>query len=247
MSTILEIPDTEAILAGNLRMERESRGWTLAELATRSRVSRAMLSKIERCEASPTAALLGRLSAAFGLTMSQLFAGIESEPQGHVARADQQPVWQDPATGFLRRSLSPPGPVPLELVWGELPPGAEIAYPAASLAFIADQQLVVISGELMIVLGATSHALAAGDCLRFGPPKDVTFRNSGAARCRYVVALLRMTDFPGPRWIGSGGRRADLTAGMEPATTARHKRKLQPPRPDDGAIDSTPRIASSRR
>ena len=201
----MEIPDTEAILAGNLRMEREARGWTLAELAARSGVSRAMLSKIERCEASPTAALLGRLSAAFGLTMSQLFARIEGQPGGQVARADQQPVWRDPETGFLRRSLSPPGPVPLELVWAELPPGAEITYPAASLAFIADQQVVVISGELTIVLGSTSHVLAPGDCLRFGPPKDVTFHNPGAARCRYVVAVLRVAEHAGLRRIGNPG------------------------------------------
>ena len=200
----MEILDTEAILADRLHMERESRGWTLADLAARSGVSRAMLSKIERREASPTAALLGRLSAAFGLTLSQLFAHAEGQPGGQVARADQQPVWRDPETGFLRRSLSPPGPVPLELVWGELPPGAEIAYPAASLAFIADQQLVVISGELTIVLGDTAHVLGPGDCLRYGPPKDVTFRNHGAARCRYVIAVLRVSESPGPRRAGGG-------------------------------------------
>jgi len=200
----METSDTEAILAGNLRTERGARGWTLAELATRSGVSRAMLSKIERCEASPTAALLGRLSAAFGLTMSQLFARIEDQWGAQVARADQQPIWRDPATGFQRRSLSPPGTVPLELVWGEMPPGAEITYPAASLAFIADQQLVVISGELTIVLGVANHVLAAGDCLRFGPPTDVTYRNPGAARCRYVIAVLRVTEYSGLRSIGSG-------------------------------------------
>ena len=205
----MEAPDTEAILAGNLRMEREARGWTLTELAARSGVSRAMLSKIERGEASPTAALLGRLSAAFGLTMSQLFARIEDQPGGQVARADQQPVWRDPDTGFLRRSLSPPGPGPLELVWGEMPPGAEITYPAASRSFIADQQLVVISGKLIIVLGATSHGLEAGDCLRFGPPKEVTFRNPGAARCRYVIALLRVTEYLGLRGSTTAAGRVD--------------------------------------
>ena len=172
-------------------MEREARGWTLAELAARSGVSRAMVSKSERNEASPTAVLLGRLSAAFGLTMSQLFARMEDEPAGHVARADRQPVWRDPETGFVRRSLSPPGSGPLEMVWGELPPGAEITYLAASRTFIADQQLVLISGELSIALGPVIYSLAAGDCLRFGPPSDVTFRNPGAARCRYLIAVLR--------------------------------------------------------
>jgi transcriptional regulator with XRE-family HTH domain len=203
VSTILETPNIEAKLAEKLRSERETRGWTLADLAARSGVSRAMLSKIERREASPTAALLGRLSAAFGLTVSQIFAGTQDQPAGQVARADQQPSWRDPETGFLRRSLSPPGPAPLELVWGELPPGAEIAYPAASLAFIADQQLVVTAGELTIVLGGTIHTLSAGDCLRFGPPGDVTYRNLGVARCRYLVAVLRGAGNSGPAWAGS--------------------------------------------
>jgi transcriptional regulator with XRE-family HTH domain len=200
----MESTDAEAVLAGNLRKERQARGWTLVELAARSGVSRAMLSKIERGEASPTAALLGRLSAAFGLTMSQLFAQIEDQSGGQVARAEHQPVWRDPETGFLRRSLSPPVSGPLEMVWGEMPPGAEITYPAASRAFIAEQQLVVVSGELTVVLGGISHMLEAGDCLRFGPPTDVTFRNPGAARCRYVIALLRVAEYPRPGWIGSG-------------------------------------------
>jgi transcriptional regulator with XRE-family HTH domain len=207
MSTILTATETEARLADRLRVEREARGWTLADLATRSGVSRAMVSKIERGEASPTAALLGRLSAAFGLTMSQLFARVEAPGEsnvGLVTRFGQQPVWRDPETGFLRRSLSPPeagpdvgpdfgpwGRTPLELVWGELPPGAAISYPAASRTFIADQQLVVIAGDLAITLGTTTHALGAGDCLRFGPPSDVTFHNPGAGRCRYIVAVLR--------------------------------------------------------
>ena len=193
LSTILSRPDTDEILARNLREQREARGWTLVELATRSGVSRAMVSKIERGEASPTAApWLGRLSAAFGLTLSQLFARIEDQPGAQVIRAAEQLVWRDPETGFLRRSLTPSGQSPLELVWGELPPGARISYPSAS-EFIADQQLVVIGGELSITLGGIVHALGAGDCLRFGSPADVTFHNSGAARSRYVIAVLRQT------------------------------------------------------
>jgi transcriptional regulator with XRE-family HTH domain len=199
MSTIID--DADAVLAERLRQERESRGWTLADIAARSGVSRAMISKIERNEASPTATLLGRLSAAFGLTMSQLFARVEGAPEpenGLVSRADQQMMWRDPETGFVRRSLSPPGPVPLELVWGELPPGARISYPAASLVFIADQQIVVISGVLTLTFGGTIHTLHPGDCLRYGPPREVTFQNAGDARCRYLVALLRATE-PGAR------------------------------------------------
>jgi hypothetical protein len=38
------------------------------------------------------------------------------------------------------------------------------------------------------------HALGPGDCLRFGRAEAVTFRNSRAARCRYVIAVLRAAE-----------------------------------------------------
>src|SRR3984957_14658723 len=102
VSTIMSPSQVEASLSARVRLEREARNWTLADLAARSGISRAMLSKIERGEASPTAALLGRLSAAYGLTMSQLFARMEASPGGQIARAAEQPAWQDPETGFRR-------------------------------------------------------------------------------------------------------------------------------------------------
>ena len=55
MSTIMD--DTTPALAARLRLERDARGWSLGDLAQRSGVSKAMISKIERGEASPTAAL----------------------------------------------------------------------------------------------------------------------------------------------------------------------------------------------
>ncbi|HEY8015460.1 MAG TPA: helix-turn-helix transcriptional regulator, partial [Dongiaceae bacterium] len=125
-------------LALRIRAERESRGWSLEELAGRSAVSRAMISRVERGESSPTAALLGRLSGAFGLSLSRLLARAESVEGGRLARAADQSLWRDPATGFLRRALTPTGESgipPLELVESALPPGAEIAYPAAAYAF----------------------------------------------------------------------------------------------------------------
>jgi DNA-binding XRE family transcriptional regulator len=49
-----------------------TRRWTT--LPTASGVSRAMISRIERGEASPTAQLLSRLCAALDLTLSAFFA-----------------------------------------------------------------------------------------------------------------------------------------------------------------------------
>ena len=63
MDTIVD--DLSTRLARRLRLERDSRGWSLAQLAEQSGVSKATISKIERAEVSPTAVILVRLAAAF--------------------------------------------------------------------------------------------------------------------------------------------------------------------------------------
>src|SRR3981189_3728363 len=61
-----------ARLAATVRDARTAKGMSVAALAEASGVSRAMIGKIERGEVQPTAALLGRLSAALGSTLSEL-------------------------------------------------------------------------------------------------------------------------------------------------------------------------------
>jgi transcriptional regulator with XRE-family HTH domain len=190
MSTIVD--DLDSRLGARIKVERERRGWSLTDLAERSGVSRAMINKVERGEASPTASLLGRLSAAFGLTLSALLARTEMGRAGRLARADDQLRWTDPATGYVRRQVAPaPGSdLPLDLVHVELPAGASVSFPAAAYAFM--RQLVwVHSGTLTFIEGDVAHTLAAGDCLELGPPNDCTFRNDRGRPCRYAVVILR--------------------------------------------------------
>lgn len=188
--TIMPAPDPTDGLARRLRLEREARGWSLADLAARSGVSKAMISKVERAEASPTAALLGRLSGAFGLTLSTLMARAEGEA-GQIQRQAAQPVWVDPATGYRRRQVSPHrAETPLDLIEVELPAGAEIAYPAASYAFIR-QMVWMLDGTLIFREGEATHRLEAGDCLALGAPADCSFANRSELPCRYLVAVVR--------------------------------------------------------
>jgi transcriptional regulator with XRE-family HTH domain len=187
MSTITET--TGAQIAARLRLERDARGWTLEDLAARANVSRAMISKIERREASPTAASLVRLAGAFDLTLGGLLARAEG-PSERLVRAADQPLWRDPATGYLRRQVFQRPDHPAELIRVELPPGARIGLPASSYARI--RQLVwVMKGRLVIEEGAARRELAAGDCLGFGPPANTTFANETAKPCVYLVAVAR--------------------------------------------------------
>lgn len=194
MSTILDVPELDTLIAARIRREREARDWSIADLAAASGVSRAMISKVERAEASPTAALLGRLSGAFHLTVSTLLARAEADAgPSRIARAAAQPLWTDPATGYHRRAVSPPGAEP-ELVEVELPPGARVAYTAGSFTFLRGQVVWLLAGRLAVEEGTEESLLGPGDCLAFDlvAPKGHAFRNPSASRpCRYLVALHR--------------------------------------------------------
>jgi Predicted transcriptional regulators len=175
-------------ISARLRIERESRGWSLSELADRAGVSRAMIHKIERGDSSPTATLLGRLSGAFGISMSTLIARAEMQ-EGKLLRFDNQPVWQDPQSHYLRRHVSPRSDLPIDLVQVELPPGSDIPMPASSYA-LARQLIWLQQGELLFVEGDTHHEMRAGDCLELGPPNDCRFVNQSQEICIYLVVRL---------------------------------------------------------
>ncbi|OQP87200.1 LacI family transcriptional regulator [Rhizobium rhizosphaerae] len=185
-----EPQDLDRRIGARIRIERDLRAWSLTDLAERAGVSRAMINKVERGESSPTAQLLGKLSGAFGLSMSTLMARAE-RGQGRLARRGEQPLWTDPETGYLRRQVSPRTELPLELVEIVLPPRAEVAMPAAAYAF--QRQLIwVLEGALIFTEGSLRHELQAGDCLELGPPVDCRFDNETEAPCRYAVMLLKM-------------------------------------------------------
>jgi transcriptional regulator with XRE-family HTH domain len=188
MTTIVNGLDRR--LAQRLKAERETRGWSTADLAERSGVSKAMISKVERGESSPTASLLGKLSGAFELTLSTLLARAEGNNSGRISRASEQMTWSDSETGLVRTSVSAPGSKALEIVKGRLPRGARVNYPAAAYGFI-DQQILVLDGILTFTEGATAHRLGAGDCLELGPPQDCSFENRSDKFCTYLVIIAR--------------------------------------------------------
>jgi transcriptional regulator with XRE-family HTH domain len=180
-----------ASLAATLQAARVGRGLSVNALADRSGVSRAMIGKVERGEAQPTAVLLGRLSGALGLTLSELVARAEgSAPDEFLRRADDQPIWTDPATGYRRRAISPITDSPLELVEVELPPATEVSYPADAYIF-KYQQIWVLEGSLHFQEGDVLHQLATGDCLQLGAPAPCTFINPTTTTTRYLVALVK--------------------------------------------------------
>ncbi|MFE0450179.1 helix-turn-helix domain-containing protein [Streptomyces sp. NPDC058914] len=196
MSNIVD-PLVEQI-AARVRTERERRRWTLARLADVSGVSQAMISRIERGESSPTAVVLGKLSAAFQLSVASLLTPAEGtqddspdDAQGvaGVRRRTDTAEWRDPGTGYGRRQITGPH-FPAEVAEIRLPAGARVPYPAAAFAFVR-QVVWVLDGHLTFHDGDVVHELDAGDTIELGEPTERVFANTTDAECRYAVILTR--------------------------------------------------------
>jgi transcriptional regulator with XRE-family HTH domain len=180
----------ERRIAEGIKKRREQLGISANDLAERSGVSRAMVSKIERLEASPTAALLGRLCNGLGMTLSSLIASAEATASPPIARAGEQPIWRDPDTGLLRTMISPRNTDSnVEIVQVELPSGAEVHYEAVHNSY--NQHLVVLQGKLTLIQGEEEFELGAGDCMRSRVDLGHTFTNRGRAVCKYLVVIAR--------------------------------------------------------
>lgn len=185
-------PDAGALelrLAARLAGLRLERGLSLEELARHTGISRSTLSRLERTEISPTTALLSKLCMAYGRTMSQLLAEVESEPP-QLVRADRQVVWRDETSGFTRRSVSPPHPgLRGELVECGLQPGADISYDGSPVSGL-EHHIWVLEGVLEVSVSDSVQELRAGDCMRFrlwGPSR---FRCPGQEPVRYALMVV---------------------------------------------------------
>lgn len=189
--------DLDARLGARLKRARQNRGMTLEALAEATGVSRSMISRVERGESSPTAALLVRLGSGLGMSLSAL---LEDAPEsGPLARQAEQPVWRDPASGYVRRNVSPRGTgSAFEIVEVVLPPGANVVLDSAAGAPALDQQIWVLEGALDLTIGVTSYELAEGDCLQMHLRETISYRNTGTGPVRYAVILAaRSGAFPG--------------------------------------------------
>jgi len=181
----------EQRIARGVKLRREQLGLSANDLAERSGVSRAMVSKIERLDVSPTAALLGRLCNGLGITLSSLIASAETSAGPPIARAAEQPVWRDPDTGLRRTMISPRNTGSrLELVQVELPGGAEVRYDAQHHTNY-DQHVWVLRGRLTLTIEEEDIDLRAGDCIRSRVDVAAAFANRGRGACRYLVVIAR--------------------------------------------------------
>jgi transcriptional regulator with XRE-family HTH domain len=173
-------------LGARVRLERQRRRLTLAELAATAGVSRSMLSDIERGAKVPTVLVFDRIATGLGTTIARL---LDDERAARVIplRRDEQEVARDP-DGWERRILSPviPG-FEFEFMRTTLPPGVDAGefppHPPGSHSY-----LVVAEGALLLTLDDRPYTLAAGDSIYYAGDCRHAFANAAPELCVYYLA-----------------------------------------------------------
>jgi transcriptional regulator with XRE-family HTH domain len=189
--------DLNQRIAERVRELRAAQGLSLDGLAATSGVSRSMISLIERGESSPTSVVLEKLATGLGVLLGALFdaPAAADPPRGPVARRDDQPQWQDPASGYRRRNVSPPDvPQPMRIVEVHFPAGGRVAFENGGRDRRVHQQVWVLEGAIDITLGENRHRLREGDCLAMQLDRPTMFHNPTRKPARYAVVIASDMD-----------------------------------------------------
>lgn len=170
---------------------RTEAGLTLEEFAAQSGVSRAMLSKVERGEKSPTLAIVVRIAKGLNVSMSTLM-GAEPDPaQVTVIRKANRLAFKDPETGFERHNLSPTHlDNDLEFLLHRIPPG-ESSGELPPYKVPTEKYLVVHEGQLTVQTGEANYVLETGDSFYFEVRDSYRLVNAGNTPCAYYLVIRR--------------------------------------------------------
>lgn len=180
-----------------VRLLREQADLTLEQISKLSGVSRAMLSKVERGEKSPTIGVAKRIAHALNTSFSAL-VGDEGATRRAFAlvRKEQRQVFRDTETGFERYLLSPlmPG-MPVEVVLHHLPPktstGKLPPYPTG-----VTKHVLAFRGRVFVGVGTVETVLEEGDTLYFEADVEHWVENQTARPAEYYLVISAAQTFP---------------------------------------------------
>ena len=214
-----------------VRDERIRRGFSLEQLSQRSRVSRSMISAIERGAKAPTVIVLHRIATGLDTSLSRL---VEEETSARVIvlRHGRQKVVRA-AAGWHRRILSPvlPG-VEFELM--RITVGPLVNGPMfLPHAHGSREYVAVEKGTLVFTLDGEPHTLKAGDSIYFDGDCMHGFRNPSRVPCVYYLAMDVSGDAagtnhrPAPPEVESAGEMHPSEREGNAASTKMARRQVQ--------------------
>lgn len=161
-----------------LRGLRQREGWTIADLSARTRVSPAVISKLERNQTVAELSTLFCLSRAFGVRVTDLLQLAESRTSHRVAERTHR------AGAFSFRQVDYGN---LRALVGRAKAGGIVTNPEVHRD---DYEICwVLEGRVRVTLPHERHDLAAGDCMQFDAILEHTY--AVLEDCTILILHLR--------------------------------------------------------
>jgi transcriptional regulator with XRE-family HTH domain len=180
-----------------VRQKRQSRRWTLDQLAETADISRRMVVNVEQGVANPSVGTLLRISDALGIGLPALVEAPQVDSVKVIRHGDGATLWssQTGGRGVLVAGTEPPDVI--ELWDWTLAPADHCVSDAHTAG--TKELLQVQQGTITVEVADQSVVLDAGDAVTF--PGDVahSYANRGRQPARFSLAVFE----PG---VGSGLR-----------------------------------------
>ena len=168
-----------------LRALRTQKRLTLARLAAETKLSTALLSKLETDRMIPTLPTLATICRVYGVGMSYFF----SEPGKHTLSITRKAHLQGNSRGLESVKITPLNVLAegtrmvaqmIEFPVGGISGASDIRRAASSLVY-------VLEGKLQLGVGGLHELLDAGDCAYMESEMALAWSAAGKHRCRILV------------------------------------------------------------
>ncbi len=176
-------------IGDRVRRERQSRRWTLDQLAEAAGVSRRMLVKVEHGAANPSVGTLLRLSDALGVGLPALIEPARAKAVEVTRSGDGAELWSGEAGGRGVLVAGTERPDVVELWEWTLGPGDRHASPPHTAG--TKELLQVHQGTITVEIDDQLLTLGAGDALAF--PGDVAhaYANPKKRSAKFSLAVFQ--------------------------------------------------------
>jgi transcriptional regulator with XRE-family HTH domain len=180
-----------------VRQERQSRRWTLDQLAEAAGVSRRMVVNVEQGAANPSVGTLLRISDALGVGLPALVERPQPEPVKVTRHGDGAVLWRSQAggRGVLVAGTEPPDVVELwDWILGPGDQHISEAHMAGTRELAQVQQ-----GTVTVEVAGQPVILDVGDAVAFGGDVPHSYANPGTQPARFALAVFEPGVGPGSR------------------------------------------------
>lgn len=173
----------------NLRRIRKSKQMSLDDVAQETGISKSMLGQIERGEANPTIATIGKIISGLRVNFMDLIASPKEESY-LVRRQTLSPVKEE--KGNYSNYVYFPYEQGRDFEIYDITIEPRSRYRCASHGENTVEYLLVYDGELFLSFGEENYTLGAGDAIRFHTDRAHEYCNNGDSPLRvYTVFTWR--------------------------------------------------------